>query len=349
MCNTKKPWILPLLAGASCLLSLSGITQVLPVTAQVTTPQGALSPNDPAAKLDPSLLNVPSIVPPAPTSTPTTNSAAAALNQAVGHDSATGTTQLIPESSAPTTTSTSPSYGGRAPLGSENSSGGPVTNSVIGADNRILVSNTAIYPWRAQAKLYVTFPNGKIYGCSGTLIQTKYLLTAGHCVYSKADGGWYKKLEAIPGLNGTYKPYGSAYGKYVRSYQGWTKSQSPDHDLALVTLDKTIGSTTGYFGYGYYPTINGVTAYISGYPYDKYPGGTKQYYHYGPITSSTTYRVYYPIDTYDGQSGSGVYRIISGKRYVFAVHGYGGSTSNSGTRINSTKFNNIKAWIASGT
>lgn len=342
MSSTKQRRILPLLLGASCLLSTSGITQALPVMAQATPP-GALSPSDPAAKLDPSLVNAPSMVAPAPG---TSNESDAKQGQAVGYNPATGKTEAVSESSPLTPGSSRPNYGSRATLGSERSSAGPLTNSVIGADNRILVTNTAIFPWRSQNKIYVTFPNGKTYGCSGTLIQAKYLLTAGHCVYSKADGGWYKKLEAIPGLNGTYKPYGSVYGTYVRSYKGWTQSKSPNYDIALVTLDKSIGNTVGWFGYKYYSSINGVTAYISGYPGDK--GGTKQYYHYGPITSSNTYRVYYTIDTYSGQSGSGIYRFEGSNRYVFGVHTTGGSTTNSGTRLNSTKVSNISAWIATG-
>lgn len=345
MSSTKQPRILPLLLGASCLLSTSGVTQVLPVMAQATPP-GALSPNDPAAKLDPSLVNAPSATVPAP-STALTNASPATLNQAVGYNPATGKAEALPESAAPTTRSNRPNYGARGQIVPENAVTGRQPNSVIGADDRVKITTTTTYPWRAQAKLYTTYPNGKTYGCSGTLIQAKYLLTAGHCVYSKADGGWYKKLEVIPGLNGTYKPYGSVYGKYVRSYKGWTKSQNSNYDMALVTLDKSIGSTTGWFGYKYYSSINGVTGNIAGYPGDK--GGTTLWYHYGPISSSNTYRVYYKIDTYAGQSGSAVYRIeSSGSRYVFAVHTTGGSSSNSGTRLNSSKVSNISSWIATG-
>jgi V8-like Glu-specific endopeptidase len=195
----------------------------------------------------------------------------------------------------------------------------------------------------------VTFPKGKG-GCTGTIVAAKYVLTAGHCVYNKAYGGWAKKIEVIPGLSGTYKPYGSAFSTKVRSYTGWTSSQKSDYDIALITLDRSIGSKTGWLGYAYYPSINGVTGNITGYPGDK-DNGLYPYYHSGPIARSTSYRLSYQIDTSGGQSGSGIYRIVSDNRYVFGVHTNGTSSPtgyNSGTRLDSKKFNDIKSWIASG-
>jgi len=56
--------------------------------------------------------------------------------------------------------------------------------------------------------------------------------------------------------------------------------------------------------------------------------------------------VFYDIDTAGGQSGSAVYRIINGARYAFAIHAYGGATTNSGTRIVSAVYNNMVSWKA---
>ena len=55
-------------------------------------------------------------------------------------------------------------------------------------------------------------------------------------------------------------------------------------------------------------------------------------------------KVYYTLDTAGGQSGSGVYVIQDGSRYAVAIHAYGGSGSNSGTRINTPVFDNLKLW-----
>lgn len=219
--------------------------------------------------------------------------------------------------------------------------------SVIGTDNRVRISPTTAFPWRAMTKLRMTFPSGRQFVCSGAMIAAKYTLTAGHCVFSHAEGGWARSIEVIPGLDGTYKPYGSAYAVYMRSYQGWTQNRDSNYDFALITLDRTIGHSTGWFGYASYGTVNGLTGNLGGYPGDR-DGGQRLYYHFGTINSSTTNRVYYTIDTAGGQSGSGVYRINNGSRYIFAVHTNGGTTSNSGTRITSGRFSDLQAWIASG-
>jgi V8-like Glu-specific endopeptidase len=225
--------------------------------------------------------------------------------------------------------------------------GGYSPNAIIGSDDRVRIDNTTSFPWRAQCKLYMRFPNGARYIGSGTLINAKYLLTAGHCVYSKSDGGWATQVEVVPGMSGSYKPYGSAYATRFRSYTGWTNYSSRDHDFALVTLDRNIGDSTGWLGYGTFSSLSNVVGNIAGYPGDR-DGGRRLYYHYDWVQAWSNYRVFYNIDTMPGQSGSGVYRRINGGRYVFAVHTNGSSSGNSGTRIDGAKYNSISSWIASG-
>jgi V8-like Glu-specific endopeptidase len=219
--------------------------------------------------------------------------------------------------------------------------------SVIGADNRILISPTTSYPWRAMTKLRMTFPNGAQGGCSGAMVSAKYVLTAGHCVHSSGNGGWATSVEVIPGLDGWYAPYGSAWATRLRTYVGWTVYRDSNYDFALITLDRNIGYSTGWFGYAAYSTVDGLTGNLGGYPGDL-SGGTRLYYHWGTILSSTADRVYYTIDTFNGQSGSGVYRIDNGNRYIFAVHTSGYGTYNGGTRITVGRFWDLVAWIGSG-
>ncbi|HEY9739539.1 MAG TPA: hypothetical protein V6C90_03520 [Coleofasciculaceae cyanobacterium] len=58
---SNKRWVLPLITGASLIVSLAGVTQALPRSQRVQPTSGVLSPNDPAAKLDPNLVNVPAM------------------------------------------------------------------------------------------------------------------------------------------------------------------------------------------------------------------------------------------------------------------------------------------------
>jgi V8-like Glu-specific endopeptidase len=344
------------------MLSFSGITHALPQPQAAQVPTAPLSPNDPAAKLDPKLVNVPDKPSPSPTISRITPSSQTPVSvSAVGFDPKTRNVQVISRpqqlSSSTAQQAGSPSLGRNPKVQREPNTGvpvrtiGPLPNSVIDGDDRIKINDTASYPWRTQTKLYVTFPNGNTYGCSGTLISAKYVITAGHCIHDPRDGGWATQIEVIPGLNGTYKPYGSVFATYIRSYTNWTNNRDKNYDFALVTLDRKIGDITGWLGYNYYSSINGVTSNLAGYPGDK--GSIYLYYHFGPILSSTSQRLFYQIDTNKGQSGSGIYRIMNNnERYVFGVHTDGNEGSckpnNCGTRIDSRKLSDLNAWIATG-
>ena len=73
---------------------------------------------------------------------------------------------------------------------------------VVGPDDRVVVGNTAVFPWSTHCKLYMTFPNGDTMIGSGTLIGPRTVITAGHCVYSHDKGGWATEIEVIPGFEG---------------------------------------------------------------------------------------------------------------------------------------------------
>jgi len=122
----------------------------------------------------------------------------------------------------------------------------------------------------------------------------------------------------------------------------------PADDLLDINLGNPtqLGNTTGWFGLAVYSDaeIRGAGGNISGYPGDK-PSGT-QWYDARKIDSVNSRKVFYDIDTAGGQSGSAVYRIVNGNRYAFAVHAYGGASTNSGTRIVTPVFNNFVAWKA---
>lgn len=356
MRKNKKQWVLTGITGASIILSFAGVTHAQNQLGQDQPLLGPLQPNDPAAKLDPRLLNVPPMSMPEEGSSTTTRSSQSP-NREIRYDIRTGSTQVGAIGTQTRSRSTSfspPNLGADAniqpesrSLGVPPGSFGLQPRSVIGTDDRTLIANTTAYPWRTITKLYITFPNGNQGSCSGALISTKYVLTAGHCIYNESSGGWATDVEVIPGLNGTYKPYGSAFATNLRSYTGWTSYEDSNYDFALVTLDRNMGDTTGWLGYSYYRSINGVTANSGGYPGDR-GSGTRLYYHYGSVTRTTAQRVNYPIDTAGGQSGSAVYRVNNSDRYVFAVHTTAGNSFNSGTRIDSQKYDDLNAWIDSG-
>jgi glutamyl endopeptidase len=228
---------------------------------------------------------------------------------------------------------------------------GPAPETVHGVDNRVQITNTAIYPWRVHCSLLITAADNSKWIGTGWFIGPHTVMTAGHVVYIKNSGvpgrdGWVKNILVMPGRNGNSLPYGSVTSTSFRSVTGWTQSGSEYYDYGAIILPTNLGNTTGWFGFGVYSDSDLVASVgnISGYPGDK-PAGT-QWYDYHKIASVNTRKVYYDIDTFGGQSGSSVYRIINGGRYGIAIHAYGGATTNSGTRIVTPVFNNMLAWKA---
>lgn len=231
---------------------------------------------------------------------------------------------------------------GPLPIGAE---------TVHGPDDRMQITNTAVYPWRVHASLLITAADNSMWIGTGWFVGPHTLITAGHVVYIKNSGvpgrdGWVRQIRVMPGRNGNMLPYGAVTSTNFRSVTGWTQDGNENFDYGAIILPTNLGNTVGWLGFGVYSDadLRQTVGNISGYPGDK-PAGT-QWYASRRIASVTNRKVYYDIDTAGGQSGSAVYRIKDGGRYAFAIHAYGGATTNSGTRINTPVYNNILAWRA---
>ena len=226
-----------------------------------------------------------------------------------------------------------------------------LSQKVLGADGRVRIRNTTAYPWRTIAKLIMIFPDGKKSNCSGAIIDNFHVLTAAHCIYSRAHGG-YANIKVYLGQDGNYTPFYYANSSLIRSYTQWTINRDPNHDWALITLDRNIGLFTGWMGLKVASRTSSIYKgglNVSGYPNDQLKGTLWNDYDKGH--SATEYRHFYFMDTYGGQSGSPVWGEIGGKRYILSIHGYGDSAAtpgvtNGGTRINTEKYNKIQQWRA---
>jgi V8-like Glu-specific endopeptidase len=244
-----------------------------------------------------------------------------------------------------------PSTQGLPDIGEASFGPPPAIEAVIGTDDRVQIANTATYPWRVHASLLITAADNSQWIGTGWFIGPHTLITAGHVVFIKNSGvqgrdGWVNRITVMPGRNGSTLPYGSVISSSFRSVVGWTGSGDQNYDYGAIIIPTELGNLVGWLGFGVWSDADllASTGNISGYPGDK-PAGT-QWYHARKIVSVNSRKVFYDIDTAGGQSGSGVYRIINGARYGIAVHAYGGTTTNSGTRIVSPVFNNLLTWRA---
>jgi len=210
--------------------------------------------------------------------------------------------------------------------------------------------NTWDYPWSTQCKLYMTFPNGGVYYGSGTLIGKKYVITAGYNLYSAALGGWARGIEVIPGLDGHYKPFGSAWAASMRTYSDFIHRGDMNLNIGLVSLGQPIGEYTGWLGYGSFSDgdLRAATIHIAGYPVDLSYGRTL-YYDYGWLSGFSYHRVYSnSVGAFAGEGGAGIYlKNSSGGRYVFAVNDVS-DCPRAGCRINYWTYWDLHNWIASG-
>lgn len=227
-----------------------------------------------------------------------------------------------------------------------------IHNVIFGDDTRVQVSPANTFPASGRVRLVMDFSDGYRSSGTGTIIGDKYVLTAGHVIYSHDHGGWATRIYAFPGQDGNSKPY-SAMSTTLRSVTGWTVDGDNDYDYGLITLDTPIGNQTGIYCLGSFSdaTLDTTNAYIYGYPVDK-PWGT-QWGSGGPIEDYDSTMLFYDIDTYGGMSGAGVYRWYNGSRCVFGVHGgdtwYWLQHYNRAARITNARFNQIVAWMDSGT
>ena len=219
---------------------------------------------------------------------------------------------------------------------------------IIGTDDRKRITNTNSWPWRVHGHMIMTFPNGKRYIGSGTLINRHHVLTAGHCIHSKQDGGWARSVVFIPGQNDNSKPYGAIWATRLVSAIGWTSNANRNYDYGMLVLSSDVGKRTGWFGIitTSDKKLLRKRVNLSGYPGDK--GGRQQWWHADVIKQVGSRRVIYDIDTMGGQSGSGVWAKFSGFKgeKVAAIHTTGSSSGNGATRINRPVFDNYVKWMS---
>jgi V8-like Glu-specific endopeptidase len=213
-----------------------------------------------------------------------------------------------------------------------------------GVDNRVRVTNTTAWPNSVQGHVIITFPDKKQYIGSGTMVNKHHVLTAGHVVFSKANGGWATSIQFNAAQNDATLPFGAAFATYLFSFKGWTNSQLRDYDTGMLILNRDLGNRTGWMGL--ITTGDGnlknhqIT--VAGYPGDK--GGQQLWSATGPIVSVADHQIGYNAYTKGGDSGAGVYGLWSGinLEHVCADHVAGpNGIPNTGSRLARDKFDRI--------
>lgn len=221
--------------------------------------------------------------------------------------------------------------------------------AIPGEDGRKRVKVPTQWPDCVHSKLDLYF-NDQPDGGTGVLVGPHLLLTAAHNVFDQEGGAriWAKKVSVYPALNED-QVIEQAEGIGVWIYEQWFKDENPEFDIALIVLNKALGSIFGWRGL-YCPNdqtlgvLQDIQKFcITGYPGDK---GCKQMWTMAhKLNRWNNEQLFYVIDTACGQSGSGIEIRRQDEEYVIGVHTNGGATENRGTRLSQEKFRTLIFWM----
>jgi V8-like Glu-specific endopeptidase len=165
---------------------------------------------------------------------------------------------------------------------------------VILDDSRTKITNATAFPYNTIVYIEMIFPNGNRYSGSGTIIAPNVVLTAGHCVYSKNEGGYAKIITIYRSqANGNYNPSLSYTANSFLVNPDFIANTVSDNDLGLIYLNENVGLTTGWMSLSSDIGV-GQNVNVVGFPGDhqKEMWGTS-----GKIQNVNTNTIDYDIDT----------------------------------------------------
>ncbi|MGF1501809.1 MAG: CARDB domain-containing protein [Paracoccaceae bacterium] len=192
-------------------------------------------------------------------------------------------------------------------------------NTIFPPDDRTLVAD----PWlrdpydqiASVSALWATGTGPEAVFGTAALINQFQVLTAGHLIYDIERGGFadtlsFRFAQDRPG-EAPVLPFDEISSTKAYVMQGWAANEDPLFDIALVSLDRSLGNAVGWFGI---ETDAAAEAYIgqtvttAGYPADL-DGGARLYEATGEVAESTANVIGYrgSLDTGRGQSGAPVW------------------------------------------
>ena len=217
--------------------------------------------------------------------------------------------------------------------------------TILGSDDRRPCPLAKGGPFNAIGELEFLI-GGQAFICTGTLVRPDRVLTAAHCVYDMETRAFVSNLTFSPGryrtANGdVIDPFGTFKWADTTIFQDFPNSQQSKSDIAVIKLEKPIGTQTGVLGLkggcDGKPVIDLTTA---GYPSDKDLGScvTDQC---SVQLSCNNDATEHTCDTYLGQSGSPFW---DQNLLVRGVHVRGLTEYNEFTTINKIIVEKIASW-----
>jgi V8-like Glu-specific endopeptidase len=128
------------------------------------------------------------------------------------------------------------------------------------------IEATGSRPWRWICQLVVTDANDRKLLATGWLAAPHLVITAGRCIFEPGVGR-AQRIEVIPGLDGSYRPFGSTTSRRFATVQGWIENCDPSCNYGCIFLSEGFPGI-GHFGLGQYTSTGllGQIANNAGYP-----------------------------------------------------------------------------------
>lgn len=200
--------------------------------------------------------------------------------------------------------------------------------SIIGSDDRNIISNTTRYPYKCIGKIEIHYKdsNNPEVG-TGTLVANNVVLTAAHVLTPDSTRGEVSHIYFYPGRNGseTNGVFTISRACIPKKYtNAATDFERDKYDYAVGIL--SLGANKGKINLGGYGTaynfsnILRTQATLIGYPAGR---GSKMYRHKGTIdmvSEDGAYLLYYQMDSEGGQSGAPLIRYDNGNYYIVGIH-----------------------------
>ena len=241
---------------------------------------------------------------------------------------------------------------------------------VIGIDDRVMVKDTAVSPWRQICHLEITYDSGQVGFGTGWFAGPKTVITAAHCLYVRGrEPHKAERVRIIPGRNGTLAPYGYIIAKDIRPNDKWksaaTDQEAAPFDYGAIIIEdagKTdvdhapFGERIGYFGMRCYSDeeeqqLDMAIVNNAGYPHEAGKPYGSLWFNAGRVhmhngVAADKHFLEYMADTTPGQSGSPVFLLDTktNQRFVVAIHTTGNFV-NRGVRLTAEVYDTILEWL----
>ena len=174
--------------------------------------------------------------------------------------------------------------------------------AVIGSDNRIIITNPYQFPYSAIAYIQAEGACGCPWKGTGFMISSRWMMTAGHCMYCVEHHAPVKDVKFYFGYEDerNYLLLQDAGCTIWISQKVEEGTDYHEDDYAFLRFDDPIGDHTGWFGYWYGapdPVIESEALYCAGYK----DGILKSDYDWARVFDSKF--ITHTIDMVKGNSG----------------------------------------------